>query len=229
MISRTFPWVISLLICASACADEGSVEPRNVEINFSQESETLLLVSAVISPSVAVENIRIRKDEHLDDWVLEFRSVASLKVLSADGASVDGAVYLDEDGYSRLIWSLLEDLSYEYSELSIGRIQTDIKFVDSTWHSVASRVRAETKDLAGEVEQKNLGITNAVVDTIANSAQVRTTCDALEANGISCSTPPVTANPVAFRPEVVGTPWTSLAELSDVGLRNDVWFTIRTN
>lgn len=74
----------------------------------------------------------------------------------------------------------------------------------------------------------NRHMTDAIVETLSSSGQLRATCDALKAYGALCDDNPVSMNPVAFRAEVIGEPWNSIAEESDAALKEGAWFTIRT-
>lgn len=223
-----FSSLLLLFVCLQACAEDVVTKPTiESSVSFIESSDELLIASVELSADVAIENIQIRRDAHLKDWVLEFRSIAKLKVSSQPTGQEEWSFQIDDAAFSQLIGALIDTLSIEHSHITIGRIQFDLYLVASTWDSVLASLKQEAQGLAGNVEQMSEPISKAIIRSISESSQVEVTCRLMEAVETFCRDKPVSMNPVVFDPEIVGMPWDSVIERSDGGLRKGAWFTIR--
>lgn len=178
-----------------------------------------LELSTPVSPTATVCHVVLLEEGIGNRWLLQFRSRNGLVVVGATAAGPRMHMTLRE--YASALDEALSGVEDKFGERPIDQVQLDVKLVDEAWRAVVEATTKFASKRRGIVRHEDPALHRAIVAALGSTV-MSTTCDVARRHRYSCDGP-IGLNPIAFKTEHVGKPWTSLGAVDGAGLNERMW------
>ena len=204
----------------TAVAKEGEVlSSKNI-------ADGVYQIDLSLDSGVIIKNIFYKKRKIGNDWILEIKFASGFKVLrSSNENKLERSITNEE--YLDMLEILMKYFVNNRGDFNFDSLHLDIRLVEDTWIKIVSAIQNVVVSKNGKITNKDKEVTKVLVDVLRFSKQVIDTCRTIERYQFKCKGNIVSINPIAFKPEYVGSKWVQLSNIKDAGIHPSTWYSIK--
>ncbi|TMP29518.1 hypothetical protein CWB99_07865 [Pseudoalteromonas rubra] len=189
-------------------------------VQVSKSGDYYFTLNVQLGNGTFINNIIFKREKINDRWLLQVRSDYQL--------AIEGRNSLRMTEYEELLHLLFEFIETQPLGNSVDRIQLDLGLVEDTQARLSDSLRSLVTTKKGVVSHKDKDVFKVVLNNLAGSELVSNTCKLVTNYKMRCDKPIVIGmNPIAFKSEFIGKPWSVLSSQEKIGLSEGLWFAVR--
>ncbi|WP_444901923.1 hypothetical protein ACJJIG_01425 [Microbulbifer sp. SSSA007] len=189
-------------------------------VQVKESGDYYFTLNVQLENGTSINNVIFKREKVNNRWLLQVRSDYQL--------SIEGRKSLRMTEYEELLRLLFEFIETQSLGNSVDRIQLDLGLVEDTQAQLGDSLRSLVTTKKGVVTHKDKEVFKVVLNNLVGSEQVSNTCKLVTNYKMRCDESVVIGmNPIAFKSEYIGKPWSVLGSQEGLGLSDGLWFAIR--